>query len=180
MGSKRKYEIAFVGLKPGEHEFEYNLDDSFFKERGAEEDGKINANVKILLDKNRGFMFLKFLTGGTAEVNCDRCGNLLEVNLWDEFNMVVKLIENPEEMNQQEEDADVFYISKTESHIDVSDWLYEFVMLSIPIQHVCGENEKGESLCNKAVLKKLEEMRATSEEQIGNSIWKGLEKFKDN
>jgi uncharacterized metal-binding protein YceD (DUF177 family) len=180
MTSKRLYEIAFVGLKHGEHEFNYELGDKFFIEKGAEDIENMRATVKLLLEKNRDFMLLKIQTGGNAQVNCDRCGNVLQVSLWDEFNMVIKLIENPEEMNEQEQDADVFYIARSESHLDVSDWLYEFVLLSIPTQHVCGDDEKGESLCNKDVLKKLEEMRLIAEEQKENSIWKGLEKFKDN
>ncbi|NOU39013.1 MAG: DUF177 domain-containing protein [Ferruginibacter sp.] len=180
MGTKRMYEIAFVGLKPGEHEFEYELKGLFFKEKGLEEESKINANVKLTLDKNKGFMLLKFVTSGNAEVLCDRCGNGITVQLWDEFNVVVKLIANPDEMNEQETDPDVLYISLSESHIDVSDWLYEFVLLSIPTQHVCANDENGESLCNKEVLQKLNEMRSKNEEHQANSIWKGLEKFKEN
>ena len=180
MGSKREFEIAFVGLRQGGHDFTYELNEAFFKERGAEYAENIHANVKLLLEKNIGFLILKFSVGGSAEVNCDRCGNFLKVDLWDEFNIVVKTAENPAEMNEQEEDADVFYIAKTESHLDVSDWLYEFVMLSIPPQHVCGENETGESLCNAEVLRKLEEMRAKTEEHNAISIWTGLDKFKEN
>lgn len=180
MGSKREFEIAFVGLKQGEHEFNYELTEAFFKERGAEYADNIHANVKLLLEKNTGFLIMKFAVGGNAEVNCDRCGNLLNADLWDEFSMVVKTTEDPGEMNEQEEDADVFYIAKTESHLDISDWLYEFVMLSIPAQHVCGENETGESLCNADVLQKLEQMRAKTEENNAHSIWTGLDKFKEN
>ncbi len=180
MNTKREYEIAFVGLKQGDHEFEYILEDSFFKERGSINQNEIQATVKLMLDKNNGFMILKFITGGKAEVNCDRCGNVLDANLWDEFNMVVKLATNPEEMNEQEEDPDIFYIARSESTLDVSSWLYEFVILSIPTQNVCGDDLNGESLCNKDVLKKLEEMNAISNIQTENTIWKGLEKFKDN
>ncbi len=180
MNTKREYEIAFVGLKQGDHEFEYILEDSFFKERGSINQNEIQATVKLMLDKNNGFMILKFITGGKAEVNCDRCGNVLDANLWDEFNMVVKLVTNPEEMNEQEEDPDIFYIARSESTLDVSSWLYEFVILSIPTQNVCGDDLNGESLCNKDVLKKLEEMKAISNIQMENTIWKGLEKFKDN
>jgi uncharacterized metal-binding protein YceD (DUF177 family) len=180
MTSKREYEIAFVGLKQGEHEYHYTLEDTFFKEKGAEDVENMHATVKLTLDKNVGFMILKFQTGGNAQVNCDRCGNLTQVQLWDEFQMIVKLIENPEEMNEQEEDADVFYIARSESHLEVSNWLYEFVILSIPVQNICGEDEQKQSLCNKDVLAKLNEMQIKVEEQKGNSIWKGLEKFKDN
>ena len=180
MGSRRMFEIAFVGLKPGIHEFDYELDELFFKEKAGENVDTINANVKLSLDKNNGFMLLKFIVGGNAEVNCDRCGNPLKVDLWDEFHLVVKLTEDPQKANDEEEDADVFYIAKSESHIEVSDWLYEFVMLSIPIQHICGNDENGKSLCNEEVIKKLEAMKVNNEEQQENSIWKGLDKFKNN
>ena len=180
MASKREYEIAFVGLKHGEHEFNYVLDAPFFKEKGAESVQNMQATVKLVLEKNTGFMLLKFQTGGEAEVNCDRCGNVLSVNIWDEFSMVIKLIENPDEMNEQEEDADVFYIARSESHIEVSDWLYEFAMLSIPVQNICGVDANNQSLCNTEVLNKLEAMKLKDTEQMEKSIWKGLEKFKDN
>lgn len=180
MGSKRMYEIAFVGLKPGVHEFNYELDHDFFKEKGGEAVDEIIANVKLMLDKNNGFMLLKFIVGGNAPVTCDRCGNPLNVDLWDEFNMVVKLTEEPQKANEEEEDADVFYIAKSESHVEISDWLYEFVMLSIPMQHLCGNDVEGKTLCNIEVINRLNNMRIEPEEKQENSIWKGLEKFKDN
>ena len=31
MNSRREFEIAFVGLKPGIHEFEYQITDRFFE-----------------------------------------------------------------------------------------------------------------------------------------------------
>ncbi len=180
MLSKRAYEIAFVGLKHGEHEFTYNLQDEFFNEKANEPVEQMNANVKLLLNKHKDFMLLKFQTGGTAKVNCDKCGNELSTNLWDEFSVVVKLVENPEEMNALEEDADIFYIARSESHLEVSNWLYEFVLLSLPTQNECGTNNEGVLLCNTDVLKKLAEMKSQADEPKENSIWKGLEKFKDN
>ncbi|MBS1741861.1 MAG: DUF177 domain-containing protein [Bacteroidetes bacterium] len=179
MANRRAYEIAFVGLKPGIHEFSYDVDSKFFKEKGAEDTYNINANVKLTLEKNSGFMLLKFEVGGKAEVTCDRCGNPLKMDLWDEFKMLIKLVENPEEMNEQEEDPDVYYISRTESHINVSDWIYEFVMLSIPMQRMCSKEEMGGPQCNKEVLEKLKAMEQNVEHNA-NALWKGLEKFRDN
>ncbi len=180
MGSRKAYEIAFVGLKHGEHEFTYNLQDEFFNEKANELVEGMNAHVKLLLNKHKDFMLLKFQTGGTAKANCDRCGNELTTNLWDEFSIVVKLVENPEEMNAQEEDADILYIARSESHLEISDWLYEFVLLSLPTQNECGIDKEGTSLCNTDVLIKLAEMKSQADEPKVNSIWKGLEKFKDN
>jgi len=180
MANRRAFEIAFVGLKPGIHEFNYELDDKFFVEKGAQDFANATANVKLLLEKNTGFMQLKFEVGGNAEVSCDRCGNPLKMNLWDEFKMLVKLVDNPDEMNSQEEDPDVFYISRTESHLDVSDWIYEFVMLSVPMQRMCSPEEMGGPQCNKEVLEKLKAMEIKQIENNANASWKGLDKFKNN
>ena len=138
------------------------------------------ASVKMLLEKHTGFMMLTFIVGGKTDVNCDRCGNPLTIDLWDEFKMIVKLVDNPDEMNEQEEDPDVFYISRNESHLSVGDWLYEFVLLSVPMQKMCPIDEKGDSQCNKEVLDKLKQMESRSIEQSSGSIWKDLDQFKEN
>lgn len=184
MGNRREYEIAFVGLKPGIHEFNYQVDDKFFvdfKETDLESIGfnNCNASVKMLLEKHTSFMMLKFEIGGSVSVTCDRCGNPLPINLWDEFNLVIKQVENPEEMNQNEEDPDVFYISRTESHIHLADWIYEFVMLSIPMQRMCSEEEIGGPQCNKEILALLKKMNSGTVEE-NHPLQKGLEQFKKN
>src|SRR4028118_2181349 len=132
MNSKREFEIPFVGLKPGNHEYEYQINDGFFEEYQQQDFKNCNARVKLSLDKKTGFLLLKFEVGGSTEVVCDRCGNNLPLELWDEFNIVVKLVEDPDTMNDQEEDPDIYYISRGESHLRVADWIYEFINLSIP------------------------------------------------
>jgi uncharacterized metal-binding protein YceD (DUF177 family) len=178
MASKRTFEIAFVGLKQGVHEFNYVVDDKFFAEKGEPDFTNCQANIKLSLDKKSSFMLLKFEIGGKADITCDRCGNPLAMDIWDEFNILVKLVDNPDEMNAQEEDPDVFYISRTESHIDVGNWIYEFVLLSFPLQKMCSPEEMGGPQCTKEVLEKLKAMEVKEEEHNANQLWKGLEQFK--
>jgi len=178
MANKREFEIAFVGLKPGIHEFNYEVDDKFFADKGVTDFTSCTANIKLTLDKKSSFMLLKFEVGGKADVTCDRCGNPLPMDIWDEFNMLVKMVENPDEMNEQEEDPDVFYISRNESHIDVANWIYDFVLLSFPLQKMCSEAEMGGPQCNLEVLEKLREMEVRQQEANSNQLWKGLEQFK--
>ena len=75
MGKSREFEIAFVALKPGIHEFTYEVDDKFFAEDVARDFSNCTATIKLQLDKKSGFMLLKFEIGGKADVECDRCGN---------------------------------------------------------------------------------------------------------
>ncbi len=177
MGNRREYDIAFVGLKPGIHEFNYLVDDKFFVDFKDTDFSNCNASVKLLLEKNASFMLLKFEIGGSVNVICDRCENPLPISLWDEFKLLVKQVENPEEMNRNEEDPDVFYISRTESHIHLGDWIYEFVLLSIPNQRMCNEDEIGGPQCNKEVLEMLKKMKSTTIKN-NHPLEKGLEKFK--
>ncbi len=178
MSHRREFEIAFVGLKPGIHVYEYRLEDKFFTHYGEQDFSNCLANVKLSLDKKNAFMQLRFDIDGQVSVNCDRCGNPLTKQLWEEFNLIVKMVDNPDEMNNQEEDPDIYYISRGESHLHVADWLYEFINLSIPMQNVCGEDAKGKSLCNQEVIEKLRKMEAAVKKD-SNPLWQGLEKFKD-
>jgi uncharacterized metal-binding protein YceD (DUF177 family) len=178
MANRRTFEIAFVGLKPGVHEFSYEVDDKFFAETGEMEFSNSKVQIKLQLDKKTGFMLLKFEIAGKADIICDRCGNSITQELWDEFNMLVKLVDNPDEMNEQEEDPDVFYISRTESHLHLNNWIYEFVVLSIPMQKMCSEEKIGGPQCNKEVLEKLRDMELKAEEHNANQLWKGLDQFK--
>jgi len=123
-------------------------------------------------------MMLKFDIDGFIDTECDRCGNTLTLKLWDEFHLIVKMVDDPEVLNETEEDPDIYYISKHESHLKLADWIYDFINLSIPVQKTCGEDKKGGSLCNQEVLEKLKQMEVDSKKEE-NPVWKGLEQFKN-
>lgn len=178
MSQHREYEIAFVGLKPGMHVYEYRIEDTFFVPYGEQDFENCMANVKLSLEKNAGFMQLKFDIDGSLHVNCDKCGNTLPIELWDEFNIIVKIVDDPEVMNEQEEDPDVYYIGRGESHLHLADWIFEFINLSIPIQKMCKESEMGGPKCNTEVLEKLRKMEEEVQKD-SNMVWKGLDKFKN-
>lgn len=177
MTGKREYDIAFVGLKPGIHEIQYEISDKFFSEYDEQDFTNCKAVVKLTLDKKSGFFMLKFDVGGSVDVVCDRCGNGLPLQLWDEFKVIVKLADNADEMNTLEEDPDVYYIDRNESHLHIADWIFEFINLSIPVTRMCSATEMGGPQCNQAVLEKLKAMQP--EEKNAQTIWKGLEQFKD-
>jgi uncharacterized metal-binding protein YceD (DUF177 family) len=178
MSSRREFEIAFVGLKPGVHEFNYQIADRFFEEYNEQDFRNPAASVKLLLEKSNSFMILRFEIGGRAEVTCDRCNSNLPIQLFEEFTVTIKMTDDPGLMNEQEEDPDVYYISRGESHIDVKDWIYEFVNLSIPMQKTCEYENMDGPYCNPSAKEVLKNMRLKNNGGT-NPIWKGLEKFKD-
>ncbi|NOT50538.1 MAG: DUF177 domain-containing protein [Chitinophagaceae bacterium] len=179
MSRRREFEIAFIGLKPGVHEFNYKIDDKFFEAFQQQDFRNCQANVKLLLDKKSSFMQLRFEIGGTLQVTCDRCNSSLPLELWDEFTITVKMVEEPELMNEQEDDPDMYYIAQGESHFDVANWIYEFINLSLPMQKACEYEKMDGPHCNFSAMDVLKKMEPEEKENKQNPIWKGLEKFKD-
>jgi uncharacterized metal-binding protein YceD (DUF177 family) len=62
----------------------------------------------------------------------------------------------------------VAFVSRHETVIDISGWIYEFVMLSVPLQRVHPEGQ-----CNPEAMKLLNQLGA-AEDAPEHDIWKGL------
>jgi uncharacterized metal-binding protein YceD (DUF177 family) len=178
MKHNREFEIAWQGLKPGVHEFQFELDDRFMEGREGERDFKdLDAQVNLKFDKKSNFFLCHFDIDGSVTVPCDRCGDEFKLRLWDEFDLVIKLT-GEGETHDIEDDADVVFIPRSETVIDISDWVYEFVMLSIPLQRVHPDKADGSTGCNTEALKLLGEL-SEPDDAPKNEIWKGLEALKD-
>ena len=177
MKHNREYEIAWQGLKPGPHTYVYDIDDRFMQERDADESfTDWDAKITLVFDKHDGFFMLRFDVDGYVNVPCDRCGDDFKLRLWDEFNLVIKLM--GEDAGEIEDEDDVVFIARSETVIDISNWLYEFVMLSVPLQHIHPDNADGTSGCNPQALNLLDKL-SEPPEHIQNPLWKGLESLKE-
>lgn len=178
MKRTREFEIAWQGLKEGVHTYEYVLDDAFMAAQDTPEElHDWHAVVKLIFEKHQSFFLLHFDVGGHVTTPCDRCGDEFVLKLWDEFDLIIKLLGETEEEKEEDEDADIVFIPRSETVLDISKWLYEFAMLSLPLQRVHPETPDGQDGCNPEALKLLQ--RFSASDQSGNSIWKGLEAFKD-
>jgi len=180
----REFEISWTGLKDGLHTFEYAIDDKKLADLGYSNDefSQLDVKVQLELQKHHSFFELYFDYDGEMDCVCDRCGDNMQLQLWDEFKLIIKLVESTEEakrLNEEEEDSDVVYLSKNHPSFNVFKWLYDFLILSIPIQKLHGEDENGESLCNPEVLRLLVQMEKDAAQGSKKDIWKELDKFKD-
>jgi len=178
MKHNREFEIAWQGLKSGLHTFKYEINDRFMLERDQSGEFKDwDVEVTLQFDKKSSFFLLHFDIDGSVTVPCDRCGDDFKLRLWDEFDFVIKLTD-AESGEEIAEDADVVFIPRSETVIDISPWMYEFVMLSIPLQRVHKDKEDGTAACNPQALNLLNKL-SEPEELPEHNIWKGLEALKE-
>jgi uncharacterized metal-binding protein YceD (DUF177 family) len=180
MKNHREFEIPWFGLKEGIHEYRFQVTDKVIEELGHEHPDfdHLEASVVLKLDKHNGFLQLHFDIDGKMDVACDRCGDPFSMRLWDEFDLIVKFTgESEDDHNEEEDEADIVFVPRSETILDVSTWVYEFIMLSMPLQHIHPEKADGTSGCNPEALKLLNKMSGS--EDAKRNLWSGLDKFKD-
>lgn len=178
MDPLRQYEISFVGLKTGINHFTFPIDDHFFAlfEDSLVKEG--NLEVKLEFDKETSFFLLKFMISGWVKLPCDRCAAELMFPIDEDYHIVVKF--DPHSVAEKDDSmADVVYINRSDSHLDVSQLMYEFINLSIPLNRINCDNLKGEKPCNQEILKRLTQQRP--EKKIKKDPrWDNLSKIKFN
>lgn len=161
MNLLREYEIAFVGLKTGVHKFSFEVDDKFFTffENSLVSKGKVRVDLNF--DKKNNFFLLNFQISGTVNLPCNRCSDLIDFPIDADYPIVVKFDDHHEGEND-DSNADVVYISRSETHLNVAQLIYEFIVLSIPTERIyCEAIEKK---CNAKSLKVLKNLNTRSEQ----------------
>jgi len=139
-----QYNIPLKGLKAESQTFEFELDDSFFKKIDNSEVQRGKVKAVVVVNKNKNLFELSFTINGTIQIPCDRClddmdqpiryKDKLQVKFGDEFS----------------EEGDVVIVPELEGSINIAWFLYEFIVLNIPIKHVHTLDK-----CNKKMVEKL-------------------------
>ncbi len=175
MKGLREFEIPYVGLRLGVHKFEFDIDANFFKHFEESLIKECKVNVKVDFEKKETFFILSFFIDGTVNVECDRCLIPFEKGIFGDYNTYIKFAEDPDKMGDE---PDVIYIARDETIIDLSQLVYEYVNLCLPIQKMGCEKPGQEPQCNKEVLKYLsiEESKTSKEE---DPRWAALKNLKN-
>ena len=172
MLNSKKHILQFGGLTVGEHQYELNVTNSFFKEYNFPEVKEGEISVRLNLLKRSNTMILDFDMSGYVKTNCDRCADEFNLPVKGTYRLVVKIGED----DVGKEDDDIIGISATESKLDISDFLYEYIMLMLPIkrQHVNSND------CNKEVLSQLENHIIEDKAKEVDPRWEKLKNIKLN
>lgn len=168
------YSIHFKGLKVGKHTFNFEVDNAFFEafEESEIKHGKLDVDVK--LNKQNQMIDLNITIDGTVEVTCDRCLEELDIPISYKGSLYVKFSET-----RSDEDSEIIILSTDDSEINISQYIYESICLSLPIQRYHGM--KGtKSKCNKEMLAKLKSLTAkNAKKEDGDEIDPRWSKLKD-
>ena len=168
MNSLEFLKIDLKGLMEEETSLDFSLDNGFFAALDGAEVKQGSLHVSVSIRKATGFFELLFHTEGHVIISCDRCLDDMEQPVETDNRLIVKL-----GSNYSEED-DIIVVPEDEGILDISWFIYEFVILVIPIRHVHAPGK-----CNPAMTKALEELsadRSSDEEssQVTDPRWEQL------
>lgn len=154
----QNYHIPFTGLKTGKHQFDYQVEKSFFDEfeHSLVKDGSINVSIE--LDKQETFLILQFHISGSIQIPCDVCLADYPFDVVIKERLIAKFSENEDWTNDTEE---VLILNKNDNEIDVSLPIYEYINLAVPY---IGRH-RDESLCDQDMIAKLKQLSGEPKEQ---------------
>ena len=160
--------IPIVGLKLGDHLYQFKVDGTFFKEFENTELDEGKLQIDLTLIKRSNLMELTFSVKGIVETLCDRCGGDLELPLEHQEMRIIKF--SQEDFNNTD---DIIILGNDDHEINVAHMVYETIALGLPSRRVHDKELNGQ-VCDEEVLKRLEEYQEKEKEDDVDTRWSAL------
>ncbi len=147
----KEFTIPFVGLKIGKHNFEYQIKQAFFEYFEYEDFNSVNVKVDVVFEKKTTLLELNFKISGFVNINCDLTNEPYDQAIESEFDLVVKFGDE-----YSDENIDILIVPHGTYEINIQQYIYELIVLSVPIKRIHPGVEDG--TLDSEILKKLDEL----------------------
>jgi uncharacterized metal-binding protein YceD (DUF177 family) len=161
MSKTKEYLIPFVGLKLGKHHFEYQISNAFFEIFDYDEFQNSDIKVNVVLEKKSNMLELSFKHKGTVNVPCDLTSEDFDLPIKGKMKLIVRFGEVFNDDNEE-----LLILPFGEFEIDVAQYIYEMIALSVPLKRVHPGVKDG-SLKTKA-LEQLQELKLKEQKEEEN------------
>jgi uncharacterized metal-binding protein YceD (DUF177 family) len=161
-----EYHIPVRGLKSGSHSFVFKVDKEFFEhfQNSIIEEGSFE--VKLDLEKRPELMLLSFSLQGHMDTECDRCLAPIELPINQETEILVKFGDIVES-----DDIDVIFLAPDVNTFDISQLVYEFILLSVPLIKVYNCQDSSKPPCNFSMLEFLTKQESKEGKPFNDPTW---------
>ncbi|MGC6422102.1 MAG: YceD family protein [Flavobacteriaceae bacterium] len=162
MDARSEFKIPFVGLKNGMHLYEFTIDQTFFEAFAYFDFKQPKFNVGVQLNKKEQLLEIELHATGSVGVVCDVSMEPFDLSLNPHFDLIVKF-----GATYNDENDEILVLPHGSYQIDLSQYVYEMILLSLPQKRVHPQIEDG--TLQSPILKKLEELAPKKEnDQLEN------------
>jgi uncharacterized metal-binding protein YceD (DUF177 family) len=169
MGQNDDMKVRFSGLKSGSYSYHFTLGEEFFEECKNDEIEGGRVDIEAKMERLEHLLMFTFSLSGEVETPCDRCLGRVKVPIDGEEHLCVRFSDS-----ESCDDEDVVVLPENAFEIDLTQWLYEYVAVRIPMQHVHPDGE-----CDPEMTKYIAD---ENENENGNDEidprWEALKKLK--
>ena len=130
------YSIAFKGLKNGHHEFRFEVGKSLFEAFESTEIKDGACEVAVDMERSDAMLLLDIRITGHVVVACDRCLEACRIPIDFRSSLPVRFSEQ-----EHEYDGEVLWLVPGEDEVDLAQYIYESIVLSLPYQRVHPDGE---------------------------------------
>ncbi|MFD0799623.1 YceD family protein [Maribacter chungangensis] len=170
---QKEYTIPFSGLKQGKHNFNFEIDKTFFDSFEYDDFNDAKISVAVLLNKASTMMELDFEASGSVNVNCDITSEPYDQAIASELRLIVKF---GDEYN--DEDDEILILPHGEHELDTAQFIYEMSVLAVPQKRVHPGIADG--TLKSDVLDRLQELQPKEKEgntEENDPRWDELKKL---
>lgn len=162
-----EFQIPLKGLKSGPYKYHFKIGNAFFNnfQNSIIEDGDFEVNLDLY--KESDMMTLVFDISGWMKTECDRCLANISLPIQRSHQMLVKL----DNGKNAQEDLDLIMISKESHTLDISELVFELIVLSVPLIKVYNCEIEDPKPCDQSMLNKLKESNSGPSEMDKDPTW---------
>ncbi len=150
LNNKMGYIIDYKALGFGKHNLSFEVDKELFALYDYQEIKGGRCSVDIDMEYSeccKSEILLNVKINGTAVVECDRCLEECDIPINFEEDVVIKIY-NDTLYPEHKSDDDAIWIAASEPKVELTQYIYESIILSLPYQRV---HEEGR--CNEEMTK---------------------------
>lgn len=162
MKNLKEFTIPFVGLKLGEHLYNFTINNSFFKHFEYLEFNSTNIQLDVVLLKKTTLLEFTLNFKGFVNVNCDVTNEPFNQDVSGNYHFIVKFGEH-----YNDENEDLLILPHGSYEVNIQQYIYESIILALPAKKVHPGIENG--TLKSEILTKLEELRPNYNDQKKSS-----------
>lgn len=150
-----EFEIEFIKLKPGQHEFNYQLENSFFEAFDNVDVLETGLSVKAELERFPNWMNVLISIKGHLGLTCDRCLEKVNIPVESDYRLIYKMTDDMAPL-QDTGDVALIHLKPGDISFNIANPIYETTMLALPMIRNCDDLEV--KPCNSQMLDKLKQL----------------------
>lgn len=164
-----EYIVPIKGLSVGKHNYDFSIDSAFFTDFGESPISEASLELKTELLKEATLIKVTSVIKGEVVVECDRCLEDLKIPVNTTASVIVKFVRSEDE----EENDEIMILEPSDSELDLKQFFYDYICLSLPLQRV---HPKGK--CNEVMIEKLNSLKV-DEKKLKTESGSPFEKLKN-